>query len=272
MVVILDVKTKEKITIGITGRKQNALALETAKLFAEMLGKKKVKVITDRALFGKGKNAKNISSFDCGLVLSFGGDGTLLQVFRDLKKRIPVMEINCGNRGFLSAYQHFEAEQAVEAIVKGNYSIQERTRILAKADGKTCGEALNEALLVPSTPGRILKYSLSIGAETRREAGDGLIVATPTGSTAHSLSAGGPIIRGNAKVFVVVSINPVIIDRSHRPLIINDHEKVSITGFEKIKPTLILDGQKRFRVKNKAELIKGKNVLLAVKNPKKTRE
>lgn len=249
-----------KPTIGITGRKNNPLGKETAKLAIDILEKKQVKMEIDKAFLGKGKPLKE---FRGDLILSFGGDGTLLSVYREINTKIPVMGINCGNRGYLQAYSHTEIEFAIENVLRGKYSIENRTRIKAKVDGKNVGEALNEALVVPHTPGRILRYTLGIGKEERKEAGDGLIVATPTGSTAHALSAGGPQVKGNAKVLVVVSMNPI--DWKHRPLIINDHEKVTVSGFEKGKADLILDGQKRFIVKKKVELEKGNGVLLATK-------
>ncbi len=245
--------------IGITGRKQNKVAKQAALKAIRMLEGKGIKAEVDKAFLGKGKN---LSQFGAGIVLSFGGDGTLLQVYRDLKKNVPVMGINCGSLGFLQSYKHTEIEQALEAAIAGNYSVEKRTRLCAKVDGKNAGTALNEALVVPAKAGRLIKYKLKIGKEERNEAGDGLIVATPTGSTAHSLSAGGPMVKGNAAVFVVVSINPV--DWKHRPLIINDHEKITVSGFAG-KAEIILDGQKRFAVKKKVELAKGTEVLLAVR-------
>ena len=249
------------LKVGITGRKGNVLAHETAQKAAEILEAHGAAVEHDRAFFGKGRALR---TFDCDIILSFGGDGTLLQSFRDLgKKKIPVMGINCGNTGFLQAYRSDEIEKAVEDVLAGKFGVETRTRILAKADGKTGGEALNEVLIVPQTTGRLMRYKLGIGGSLREEAGDGLIVATPTGSTAHALSAGGPMVRGNAAVFVVVSVNPV--DWKHRPLIINDHEKVSVSDFRKTRAEMIIDGQRRFRIRKGVELSKGGEVLLAVR-------
>ncbi len=243
-------------TVFITGRKENKLALETAKKTNEFFSEK-IKVITDKDFFGKGKSITNINA---DLILCFGGDGTLLKTFRDLKKRIPVMGINCGNIGFLHAFSADEIEKAVQKIISGKIVVEERTRILSKIDNKKMPDALNEVLIVPKEAGRIMRYSLKIADIKREEASDGLMLATPTGSTAHALSAGGPIVRGNAKVFVVVSINPV--DWKHRPLIINDHEKTTISDFNS-NATAVIDGQQRFPINKKIELVKGSSVLLA---------
>lgn len=253
--------------IGITGRNGNALARETARKAMRLLEEKGVKVEIDKNfLSGKNdsKNPKPLKKFRSGLVLSFGGDGTLLLTFHELRRKVLVMGINCGNKGFLQAYNHGEIEEAIEAIVKKKFVAEERTRITARIDGRKVGEALNEVVIVPSKAGRILHYTLKIGKVERKEAGDGMIVATPTGSTAHALSAGGPIVKGNAAVFVVVSMNPV--DWKHRPLIINDHEKVVVSSFEKMGAQAILDGQKWFPIRKKIELVKGSRVLLASRN------
>ena len=212
-----------------------------------------------KALMGR---SRLLSKFNSDIVLSFGGDGTLLEVFRELKKKIPVMGINCGSRGYLQAFRHYDAGLAVEAAFAGNFTVEKRARVLARIDGKNAGEALNEVLVVPEKAGRLLRFSLKISNSEREQAGDGLIVDTPTGSTGHALSAGGPVVKGNASVFVVVSLNPI--DWSHRPLIINDHEKVMAFGFEKTRAEAIIDGQKRIRIKSRIELEKGSEVLFAV--------
>ncbi|MCR4335109.1 MAG: NAD(+)/NADH kinase [archaeon] len=246
--------------IGITGRKENISAKKSAKETIRILEEKGILVETDKAFLGKGKS---ISAFSGDLVLSFGGDGTLLSVFRELKKKIPVIGMGFGNVGYLQAFNEFDAETSIEKILSGKIKIETRTRIQAKVDGKKIGQALNEVLIVPQKAGRIMCYKMKIGSEIRAEAGDGLIVATPTGSTAHALSAGGPIVKGNASVFVLVSVNPV--DWTHRPLIINDHEKIVVTDFGKMKAELIVDGQKSYSIKKKVEISKGTEVLMTTK-------
>ncbi|MBI4210849.1 MAG: NAD(+)/NADH kinase [Candidatus Diapherotrites archaeon] len=247
------------LKIGITGRRHNPLAVQTARRAMAILKAGGASLETDTAFLGKGKPLRKMRP---KILLSFGGDGTLLQVFREARKKVPVMGINCGSRGFLQAWQNTKIEKAMKCVLEGRYKVEERTRILAKIDGKKAGEALNEVLVVPAKAGRLMRYRIRVGKEEREENGDGLIVATPTGSTAHALSAGGPIVKGNAAVFVVVSMNPV--DWKHRPLIINDHEKVMVSPFGPGKAEAILDGQQRFGVKKKIELTKGGKVLLAM--------
>jgi NAD+ kinase len=250
--------------IFITGRRQNSIAYETGLRAINFIKSKNLDFEIDKKFINiKGKSKNNFGN-SADIVVCFGGDGTLLSTFHSLKKEIPVIGINCGSKGFLQAYQKDEIEKAIEDIISKNIKFEKRTRILAKIDGKIVGEALNEVLIVPEKSGRLLHYTIEIGKYLSNEAGDGLIIATPTGSTAHALSAGGPIVKGNASVFVVVPINPV--DWKHRPLVINDHEKIVIAGFEKMKAEAVIDGQKWFKIKNKIELEKGKHVLLGTKN------
>ena len=107
--------------IGITGRKENPVAKETAKLCTDILEQKKIRFELDKGFFGKGKALKD---FDSDIIISFGGDGTLIAAFRELgKKKIPVMGLHCGNKGFLQAYNHNELEFALKNILAGKYSV-----------------------------------------------------------------------------------------------------------------------------------------------------
>jgi len=245
--------------VFLTGISKNTLAKKIALKAKKLFKENNIQVELDKDFFGEGKA---ISKITCDLVISFGGDGTLLQTARETQKQIPIMGINCGNVGFLQAYQYTEIEKAITSIINGKIRVEKRTRIQPIVDGKKSSLALNEVLIVPTKAGRIMHYFLEIGGHGRKEAGDGLIVATPTGSTAHALSAGGPIVQGNADVFVVVSSNPI--DWEHRPVIINDCKKVKVNDFGKTKTEIIIDGQKTVTVKNKVELEKGTDILLVV--------
>ncbi|VVB99160.1 NAD kinase [uncultured archaeon] len=260
-----------KVKIGITGRKQNPPAIEAGKNAIMQAMEKGAAVEIDTEFMGRGNLRpldsgeiafKPLQKFNSGIVLSFGGDGTLLRTARDLEKKAIIAGINFGRTGFLQAFHSGEIEKALNAAIAGNILAEERTRILTKVDGKKAGEALNEILIVPAKAGRILHCQLKIGKDERDEGGDGLIIATPTGSTAHAFSAGGPVIRGNAKVFVVVSISPT--DSRHRPLVVNDNGKITVSNFGG-KAEAIIDGQVRVPIRKKIELSKGRSIMLAVK-------
>ena len=148
--------------IGITGRGGNALAVRTAKKAIALLAERGIAVQLDSG-FMKGANSRPIGKFSCSIVLSFGGDGTLLAAFHGLSRKIPVMGINCGSRGFLQAYGHTEIEQAVRAVIGGKFPTEQRTRIKAKVDGKAV--ALWPKHCVADTPGALLSKELLVFPE-----------------------------------------------------------------------------------------------------------
>src|SRR3989339_1146301 len=128
--------------IGIAGRKRNALAAKTAIEAVAILKEKNIAVQIERGFLKiGGERCIPVKKFSCDIVLSFGGDGTLLQACRDIGKKIPVMGINCGNIGFLQSYKAQEIAGAIGDISAGKFEIEKRTRILARIDSKSAGEA-----------------------------------------------------------------------------------------------------------------------------------
>ncbi len=207
-----------------------------------------------------GQDINKIKGAD--MVLAFGGDGSFLRTFQRLKKRIPVLGINCGNRGYLMGLTEKNVIQKLPAVFDGKYAVEKRTTVHATVDGKPAGEALNEITILSKIQGRLVRYYLKINEkEFGQQANDGILIATPTGSTAHARSAGGPEILQNAPVLVVVGLNPI--DLNNRPLVINDTSQVTIHSIEKPPLQVIIDGQKDFLSDKEIVVRKGKIVLLA---------
>jgi len=155
------------------------------------------------------------------LFVALGGDGTLLRLVRDLRGKMkPVMGINFGSLGFLTCFGGPEYAVAAKALATGNYRVDERT--LLKASIERMGQTilsqigLNDVVVTRSERSRLVRLELFIDQTHLTEYNaDGLIIATSTGSTAYSLSAGGPIVMPNSGVFVVTPICPhVLTNRS----------------------------------------------------------
>lgn len=170
-------------------------------------------------------------SFD--LLISVGGDGTILRAItfvRDLD--IPIVGINTGRLGFLATIQTDEIESALTEILKGNYKISERSllSVSTEPENHTISEthfALNEiAISRKNTTSMITAETHLDGEYLTSYWADGLILATPTGSTGYSLSCGGPVITPDAKNFVLTPIAPH--NLSARPLIIPDNTTVTL--------------------------------------------
>ncbi len=246
--------------VGITGRFSNKIAVRAARRTVKLLEKRKVEFFVDERFPIMEKNLIPLPKFKVDVILAFGGDGTFLRTFRALKKNIPVIGINCGRLGYILDLDSKTIEKELPAILNGGYYFEKRTRLQSEVDGKKLPFALNEVAIVPEMAGRLIKYNLQIDGELRREEGsDGIIVATPTGSTGHSLSAGGPIIRGNAKVLVITPINPI--NWSDRPMVLDDDAIVKVKRIVKEGFEVIIDGQERFPMERQAVIKRGKPVI-----------
>lgn len=160
-------------------------------------------------------------------LLSIGGDGTLLSAVHFIgDRRIPIVGVNFGHLGFLTTAGREDIESLVEDLVDGNFTIEERTLLCARF-GKESQYALNEVALHRTERLSLLQTDLFVdGRYVTTYAGDGLIVATPTGSTAYSLSCGGPILTPDSGCFVITPIAAHSL--TLRPIIVSDTSKITL--------------------------------------------
>lgn len=203
------------------------------------------------------KNFKN--NFD--LLLSFGGDGTILKSARIARKLdIPILGVNAGTIGFLTSVNDFgDLEVAIDRIKKKDYLFEERSMIEAKVirdeEEVFKAYAVNEATLMTSSLSKIGKYKMFIGEErslfTDLNA-DGVIVATPTGSTAHSLSAGGPIVSPSVNCLIITPLYPHTLNQ--RSFVINDNKELCISIMAN-KQVVDIDGRVSFELKKEDNVV-----------------
>ena len=165
------------------------------------------------------------------LIIVFGGDGTLLNSARQyLDSQIPILGVNMGNVGFLTDISVDNFDNTIKDILSGNYKIEERNLVSAKFDDNHL-YGLNEVVIHSGAYAQLMRYRLSVNNKVVYEQrSDGLIVATPTGSTAYSLSAGGPIIHPSLDVWTILPMLPQSL--SSRPFIISSDENVEMELFE----------------------------------------
>jgi len=176
------------------------------------------------------------SGFD--FVFVIGGDGTILKSARFFaKSKTPVFGINLGRLGFLSQASKKDLSNAVEKILAGKFSVEDR--IMLKNDNYT---ALNDFVIKGCDSGRTSKFSLKINDKFVCDyLADGVIISTPTGSTAYGLSAGGPVVSPSLNVFVIVPICPHTL--TARPIVVPDTEKISVVAEKNLKSLISADGQ-----------------------------
>lgn len=187
-------------------------------------------------------------------LLALGGDGTLLRGARALAgSDVPVLGVNLGSLGFLTSVTEDDLERALDGLVQGHYTTSVRTvaecRLLR--DHRLLGEyrALNDVVVGWGASSRIITLGLLMdGDPVASYHCDGLIVATPTGSTAHALSADGPILHPDCPCFVICAICPHTL--SHRPLVVPDQRTLTVEVTLTVKDLLLsVDGQEEQAVK-----------------------
>ncbi|WP_138204494.1 NAD(+)/NADH kinase [Haloimpatiens lingqiaonensis] len=196
------------------------------------------------------------SEFD--FVISVGGDGTILRTARAIGNReIPILGINFGNLGFLTTAEGRELEDALEKACNDEYSIEER--MMLECTIKHCGIeqkllALNDVVVCKGTLSRVINYNINIdGTHYNSILADGIIISTPTGSTAYSLSAGGPIIYPTLELVTITPICPISL--SARNFVLDGGSEINI-NFDQNKENafLTVDGQEAFELNNSSEI------------------
>ena len=165
------------------------------------------------------------------IVVVFGGDGTLLNAARKyLNYDIPILGINMGNVGFLTDISTDNFEKTIKEVLDGHCKIEERNLVSAKF-GNNHLYGLNEVVIHSGAYAQLMRYRLNVNDKVVYEQrSDGLIIATPTGSTAYALSAGGPIIHPSLDVWTILPMLPQSL--SSRPFVISTDEKVEMDLFD----------------------------------------
>ncbi len=189
------------------------------------------------------------------LIIVFGGDGTLLNSARQyLDHEIPILGVNMGNVGFLTDIAVDNFEHAINEIFNNEYIIEERNLVSATF-GKNHLFGLNEIVIHSGSYAQLMRYRLSVNDKiVYEQRSDGLIVATPTGSTAYALSAGGPIIHPSLDVWTILPMLPQSL--SSRPFVISSDEKVDIKLFEgpSDEAKICVDGQADINLSYKEDI------------------
>ena len=169
-------------------------------------------------------------NFDADMALSIGGDGTFLHTATRIgNKGIPILGINTGHLGFLADLSGHELGNTLQEILKGQYQVEERTLLQVEADGieELWPYSLNEVAILKQDSASMISISTAINNDYfNTYQADGLVIATPTGSTAYALSAGGPILVPQAANWVLAPVAPHSF--TVRPLVVNDDVTISL--------------------------------------------
>ena len=253
--------------IGLVGRLGHAATVDSLLRLLTFLRGRDVQVTMDEktaSLLPEGNYAvhdREQLSADCDLIIVVGGDGSLLGVARTVASLgVPVIGINRGRLGFLTDIMPDEVETRLAAVMDGEYT--EESRFLLEFEVRRNdqllpgGCALNDIVLHPGTAAQMIDFELFIdGQFVNSQQSDGLIVATPTGSTAYSLSAGGPIMHPSLNAMVLVPMYPHSL--SSRPLVVDADSVICVRVVKQrsIVPLVSSDGAANFTTEPGDEII-----------------
>jgi NAD+ kinase len=237
--------------IGICVNPQKPNAQRVRQKLTDWLRKRKVRVRTDRG----NDRSKLIQQSD--LIIALGGDGTLLNVVRHLtpKHNPPILGVNLGSLGFLTEISSRELFSVLSSILSGKFQTEERLVLAVSVKpGKRKYYALNEAVVNRGAFARILRLDVRVdGEKVAVYRSDGVIIATATGSTAHSLSGGGPIVHPKMDALIINPICPHTL--SNRPIVLSAQSQIEIRLVDQVVDVgLTVDGQRGQKLNQKTRV------------------
>ncbi len=239
--------------LGVVGRIDNDQVIATLESLCDLLLARKKQVYLDKeSSFALGNFNGQVRGLEmdelcqtADLLIVVGGDGTLLSCGRSAAKfGTPLVGVNRGKLGFLTDINPQELDKGLGSILKGEFIVDERFLLEANLDGKYQGLALNDIVLNSGMAVQMIEYELYVdGKFVYSQSSDGLIISTPTGSTAYALSGGGPIMHPSLDAIVLVPICPHTL--SSRPMVIDGGSKIQILPnfTSRQAPQIACDGQ-----------------------------
>ncbi|MHC4204318.1 MAG: NAD(+)/NADH kinase [Planctomycetota bacterium] len=216
---------------------------------------------------------------ECDFAIVFGGDGSIISTARNVSRAsLPVIGVNVGKLGFLAEFSVSELEDFFPRLKKGTVPIDKRMMLKCRvfSDGRSkdreekfCSAAINDIYITAGPPFRMIELKISVdGQPLAGCVTDGLIISTPTGSTAYNLSAGGPILSPKIEAVVITPICPHSL--SFRPIVINADSTIEVFGVRVNEGTTIsIDGQvsENLSINDVVRVEKEKSDFLIVNNP-----
>lgn len=247
-------------TIGVLARPDLKEAGPTVAALVAWLSGKGVRVCLDDATAALGSaslgagclvaSGRDLAGLVDALVV-LGGDGTLLAASRLLEKPIPVLGVNFGSLGFLTEITLDDLYPALEGVLAGRYEHEDRRLLRAVVHRKgrpdVTADVLNDVVITKAGPSRIIEVDVTVdGSFVSSFRADGIIVSSPTGSTAYNLAAGGPILHPTLPAVVITPICPHML--TNRPLVVSDESRVEVRlrAGRDVEVYAALDGQETF--------------------------
>jgi len=262
---------------GHRSRKRLVLFADPKKGSAEKIVRKFVDFVKGRAEIiarcDVGECSKEILR-GCDYAVVFGGDGSIISAARALSdSNVPVIGVNLGKLGYLAEFSIDELLDSLEDIISCNVKIEKRMmlscRLLTEGKQIFSSKAINDVFINSGSPFRMIELQIKVDGQSLAGCiGDGLVISTPTGSTAYNLSSGGPILGGRMEAMVITPICPHSL--SFRPIVISAGSCVEAIGLKVNRGTTVsVDGQisNKFTAASRLLVEKDKSYFLVVNNP-----
>ena len=197
--------------------------------------------------------SENVFDFDCDMAIILGGDGTLLRAQSKMKPEIPIFGINMGTVGFLTDTEATDTFESLDEILKGDYYKEKRTKLVVSHENHNF-TAMNEVVIMTDKPAKMLHFEIQVDGEIIDEVrADGIIISTPSGSTAYAMSAGGPIVDPKVGGFIIIPICPYKLGA--RPFVVSDNSEITVKLLKKGKSAVfVMDGQLNEEAKYEEEI------------------
>jgi NAD+ kinase len=236
-------------TVGLVVKRDRPRATRLARRMIAWLGRRRIRVLVDAeaTLEGPPARSKDALAREADLIVVLGGDGTLLSIARRTGARVPILGVNLGELGFLTEVVEREAMPMLARVIAGRYDLDRRMTLAARLErgGRVVGRfrALNDVVITNGARARIIQFAVSVdGLPLATYRADGVIVATPTGSTAYSLSVGGPVVEPTVQVLLLSPISPHTL--SNRPVVLRPDAVVRLRVAPREQDALLtIDGQ-----------------------------
>lgn len=231
-------------TVGVVSRLDRKKALQLADEVVDALTAKRLDVKLESSLakqLHKQDLATPLGKIKTDLVVAIGGDGTILRTCLKLPKpEPPILAVNMGMRGFLTEVGPQDALKALDQTLKGNYKIDRVIKLASQLGETKLPDALNEVSITSLAPAKLLRMSIWKNSELVGDCqSDGAVVASQTGSTGYSLSAGGPVIDPNVQAFVFTPIAPLTV---FHPIVFSANSTIHIELQRPKKAVIVIDG------------------------------
>lgn len=231
-------------TVGVVSRLDRKKALQLADRIVDALRAKKLEVKLEPSLakqLRKQDLTTPLGKMKTDLVIAIGGDGTILRTCLKLPKpEPPILAVNMGVRGFLTEVAPQEALKAIDQTLKGNYKTERMIKLASQLGKTKLPDALNEVSITSLAPAKLLKMSIWKNSELVGDCqSDGAVIASQTGSTGYSLSAGGPVIDPNVQAFVFTPIAPLTV---FHPIVFSTNSTIHIELQRPKKAVIVIDG------------------------------